>query len=42
MHIQSRILIFAATVAIFTFPVSETLLSQTAPDQGSTEPSRSP
>ena len=34
MHIQSRLWIFAATVALFTFPVPETLHSQTAPDQG--------
>jgi hypothetical protein len=34
MHIQSRLLIFAATVAIFEFPVSEMLHSQAAPDQG--------
>lgn len=34
MHIQSRLFFFAATVAIFTLPFSETLLSQTAPDQG--------
>ena len=34
MHIQSRLLIFTATVGIFTFPVPQTLHSQTAPDQG--------
>ena len=34
MHSQSRLFIFAVAVAIFTIPVSETLLSQTAPDQG--------
>jgi hypothetical protein len=34
MHLQAPLFFLSATVAILTFPLSEALLSQPAPDQG--------